>query len=148
MKNSRVLRNSTKLKFETARTPKKIAKFAKIILDCNLHIGGLMSCWASPHHLENVKAITIVTNKNIPIAAGIRYCFPNAWKYALNTGIFVKKGFRRRGIGSNILNRLQLPNITFVVGQGCYASIPFYTKNKDKFKENIVLTWEAQGIYC
>lgn len=129
------------LKFETARTPKKIAKFAKLIIKHELHIGGLMQVWAHPNYLQDVKAITIVTNRNkLPIAAGIRYCRPE-YPTSLNTGIYVRNRYRRQGIGSNILTRLKLPDINYVVGMGAYASIPFYEKQKPKFKNKLVLTW-------
>jgi GNAT superfamily N-acetyltransferase len=129
-------------KFETARTPKKIAKFAEIIIQHNLHIGGLMSAWASPSYLQNVKAITIVTKNEFPIAAGIRV-YQSEYPMSLNTGIYVKERYRRQGIGSNIFNRLNLPDINYVVGKGAYGSIPFYEKQKPKLKEKLVLNWAS-----
>lgn len=129
------------LTFETARSPKKIAKFAKLIIKYRLHIGGLMQVWADPNYLQDVKAITIVTDNNkLPIAAGIRYCRPE-YPISLNTGIYVREQYRRKGIGSNILARLKLPDINYVVGMGAYASIPFYEKQKPKFKKKLVLSW-------
>lgn len=103
-----------------------------------------MQEWASPDNLQYVKAITIVTRNDWPIAAGMRFCqskYPNS----LNTGIYVGTKYRRRGIGSNILTRLQIPNIKFVVGQGAWVSVPFYEKQKPKFKNKLVLNWEPNS---
>lgn len=138
-----------KLKFETARTPKKIAKFAKIIIKYHLHIGGLMEVWANPNYLEDVRAITIVTRNGYPIAAGIRYCRPE-YPNSLNTGIYVKQRYRRQGIGSNILAHLKIPEIKYVVGIGAYASVPFYERQKPKFKKKLLLTWnpDLDNLSC
>ena len=100
-----------------------------------------MEVWANPNYIKHVRAVTIVTRNNYPIAAGIRFCHPNC-PNSLNTGIYVKQQYRRQGIGSNILARLKIPDINYVVGMGAYASVPFYTKQKPKFKNKLVLSWE------
>jgi len=132
------------LKFETARSPKKIEKFAKIIIQHNLHIGGLMQGWADASNLQNVKAITIVTKNKIPIAAGIRIYWPE-YPMSLNTGIYVREQYRRQGIGSNIFTRLNLPDINYVVGKGVYGSIPFYEKQNRRYKNKLILNWEPRS---
>ena len=123
---------NNKFKYETARSFKKIVKFSNIILKNNLHINGLMKTWAKESQLGYVKAVTIVTYENVPIAAGIRYCPPEGSPYVFNTGIYVRFKYRRNGIGSNILRRLRLPNINYIVGNGNWASVPFFIKNKSK----------------
>jgi len=123
------------LQFETAKTPKKIEKFANMVIKHKLHLdGGLMSSWAKSYSC--IKAITIVKRNGKPIAAGIRIN-----SIFLNTGIFVKPNYRRQGIGSNILQRLKLPELKFCVGSGANGSVEFYEKNKPKFKNTMSFNW-------
>ena len=130
----------SRLKFETGRTPTKIAKFADIIRTNRLYLnGGLMYCWIdNNNNIHNVKSISIGWYEEIPIAAGIRF-YPE-WAnalYTVNTGIFVKPEYRRQGIGTEILKRIKVSKIQFVVGRGIYASVPFYNKYKTKFNLNL-----------
>lgn len=119
-------------RYVTARSPKRIEKFAKLVQKYGLHLeGGMMYYWTWRHNIKNIKALTIVTSiqGGTPIAAGIL----NKNDGDINTGIFVTPPYRRRGIGSEILKRLQTPDIQFMVGVGLMASVPFYTKYKMKY---------------
>ena len=126
--------DKSQLKLEKFRTPNRIEKAIRIFRKYHLHLpGGLMKIWA--RHKHNIKTFVIVTYKNTPIGAGILNDIAFS-TYSINTGIFVKDKYRRQGIGTEILKRLQTPKNPCNVGTGLSASIPFYTKHKTKFKLN------------
>ena len=127
------------LRFTTVRTPDRIAKAAKILRKHHLYLnGGEMFRWTDYYNIYCIKAFTIVTYQDEPIAAGIRYI--TQWRIDVNTGIFVKAAYRRQGIGSEVLKRLKLPNVKFTVGEGLTASVPFYSKHQRRFKLNLTFT--------